>query len=176
LYGEAFFKVKRDTLHPFIVYSGVVVTKVLGTSFTIKAYQNDDITVAVQSGKVAVYKVENNQIHTLKNEEVILIHNQQAVYNNNAEIVKQLVPAPIIVLPEPTLFEMEYDGAPVVKIFNVLEENYGIDIVFDESTLQNCNLTTSMSDEGLYERIKIICEAIGAGYEIEETSIIIHST
>jgi hypothetical protein len=61
---------------------------------------------------------------------------------------------------------MQYDGTPVDKIFMVLEENYGIDIVFDEKVLSACSLTTSMAEEGLYERIEIICQAIGAEYEI----------
>lgn len=180
LVGEAFFRVKRDTLHPFLVYANEVVTKVLGTSFTVRAYQYDkEVTVAVKSGKVSVSKLqqEGNSNSEIKKEEVILVPNQQAVYHrSNALVTKQLVEIPEIILPKPTLFEMQYDGAPVVKIFRVLEENYGIDIVYDEEALKGCNLTTSMSDEGLYERIKIICEAIGAEYEVQDTRIIIKSS
>ena len=71
---------------------------------------------------------------------------------------------------------MKYDEAPVIKIFQVLEENYGIDIVYDENVLSGCSLTTLMNNEGLFERIKIICEAIGAEYEVNGTDIIIKST
>lgn len=38
LSGQAYFKVKEDTLHPFIVNSGELETRVLGTSFDICAY------------------------------------------------------------------------------------------------------------------------------------------
>jgi len=179
LTGEAFFQVSRNKAKPFLVYSKDVVTRVLGTSFTIKAYADEkEVTVAVKSGKVSVYKREKDEVtnHEEKPDEVILKPNQQAVYNSDKpQLVKQLVPVPEIILPKPTLFAMQYDGAPVVKIFQVLEENYGIDIVFDEALLQDCSLTTSMSDEGLYERIRIICEAIGAEYEVQESNILIKS-
>ena len=57
-----------------------------------------------------------------------------------------------------------------IKFLKVLEENYGIDILYDEQALSTCSLTTSMSEEGLYERIEIICQAIGAQYEIRMTT------
>ena len=40
LKGEAFFEIARDTTSPFLVYTHDVTTKVLGTSFTIKAHEN----------------------------------------------------------------------------------------------------------------------------------------
>jgi len=179
LTGEAFFNVKRNPLRPFLVYTNEVVTRVLGTSFNIKAYKNDkQITVAVKTGKVSVYTKENADPTTQDTPQsaVILTPNQQVVYNRNSEKVsKQVVEKPEIILPEPTLFKMVYDGAPVTKIFEVLEENYGIDIEYDEALLSGCVLTTNMSDEGLYERIEVICKAINADYTISDAVIIIKS-
>lgn len=179
LTGEAFFRVKRDEQRPFFVYSNEVVTKVLGTSFNIKAYTNEkEVTVAVKCGKVSVYTKETTEQTTLETpaSAVILTPNQKIVYNReNEKVLKQLVDEPEIILPEPTLFKMTYDGAPVTKIFAVLEENYGVDIRYDEEVLSACILTTSMSDEGLYERIEIICKAINAEYTITDAVIKINS-
>ncbi len=176
LTGEAFFEIKKSSDQPFLVFANQVVTKVLGTSFSIKAYQNEsEITVSVRSGKVAVYAQSGDNQKEIR-EEVILTPNQQAIYNKERKHVsKQLVLEPHLVLPKPTLFDMKYDEAPVIKIFQVLEENYGVDIVYDESVLSECSLTTLMNNEGLFERIKIICEAIGAEYEVNGTDIIIKS-
>lgn len=52
--GEAFFDVKRDTLHPFVIQTGVVETRVLGTQFQVSAKDNGDVSVEVESGKVSV--------------------------------------------------------------------------------------------------------------------------
>ena len=38
LTGEAYFEVKSDSLHPFIVHASDVAVRVLGTSFNINAY------------------------------------------------------------------------------------------------------------------------------------------
>lgn len=173
LTGEAFFHVKRDTLRPFLVYANEVITKVLGTSFTVKAYKGaKQTTVAVMTGKVSVST--NPEVIQKKHttQEVILTPNQEAVYNRAInKVTKKLVDVPRIVLEKPTLFEMKYEATPVGKIFEVLEENYGVAIQYDEKILSECFLTTSMSDEGLYQRIEIICKAIGAEYTIQDTTI-----
>ena len=54
--GKAFFDIARDTSQPFVVYANETITKVLGTSFTIKAFEGEkDVEVSVKTGKVAVY-------------------------------------------------------------------------------------------------------------------------
>jgi ferric-dicitrate binding protein FerR (iron transport regulator) len=178
LTGEAFFNVKRDPSRPFLVYANEVVTKVLGTSFNIKAYENEkEVTVAVKTGKVSVYASKDNAMSVADAASIILTPNQQVVYNRESEQVsKELVKKPEIILPVPTLFKMSYDGAPVTKIFEVLEENYGVKIEYDSSALSACVLTTSMSDEGLYERIQIICKAINAEYTVTDAVISIKSS
>lgn len=41
LNGEAFFDVAKDHEHPFIVHTGKMSIRVLGTAFNVKSYQND---------------------------------------------------------------------------------------------------------------------------------------
>jgi hypothetical protein len=180
LKGEAFFRVTRDTSKPFVVYSNEVVTRVLGTCFNVRAYESDrEITVAVKSGKVSVYAGKSKTSSNHKNhkaKEVILTPNQQIVYHRiSEEVFKKLVEKPEIILPNSNLFRMQFENAEVAKIFAVLEENYGVDIRYDKDLLNNCKLTTSMSDEGLYERIEVICKAIGASYSISDAVITIRS-
>lgn len=53
--GEAFFEVSHDAAHPFIIQTGKVSTKVLGTSFNVSAYKDQPaIDVTLVTGKVAV--------------------------------------------------------------------------------------------------------------------------
>jgi transmembrane sensor len=55
LAGEAFFDVTRNEKAPFVIRTGEVTTKVLGTSFNIRAYpENEAVQVAVVEGKVKV--------------------------------------------------------------------------------------------------------------------------
>jgi transmembrane sensor len=178
LTGEAFFEVVKDKKHPFLVFTAGITTKVLGTSFRIKAYQQaKEITVSVSTGRVAVFK-QSAQKENNPNEraEVILTPNQQFVYHKTDDKTeKKLVEDPRIVLPEPSL-KTHYTNVAVTKIFETLEENYGVVLEYDEEVLAHCTITTTLAGEGLYEKIDIICQAIGAQYTVNGTSIAIKAS
>lgn len=62
LNGEAFFDVKRDEAHPFIISAGEAVVSVLGTSFNVRAYSGDkEIDVRVETGLVEVANREKTE-------------------------------------------------------------------------------------------------------------------
>jgi transmembrane sensor len=80
--GEAFFDVKRNPQHPFIVHIADLNVQVLGTSFNIRGYKNlNAINIAVATGKVGVTKGK----HTL----AMLLPGQQLSYNTNTSIYHQ---------------------------------------------------------------------------------------
>lgn len=53
LEGEAFFDVATNEKRPFIIHLKKGTIKVLGTSFNIRAYENEPVQTAVVTGKVA---------------------------------------------------------------------------------------------------------------------------
>ncbi|MFD2035013.1 FecR family protein [Belliella marina] len=69
LKGQAFFEVKKDKTSPFIVKSGEVETKVLGTSFGVRAYPDQRyFQVAVATGLVEVVAVQGSKFQISPNE------------------------------------------------------------------------------------------------------------
>lgn len=80
LEGEAFFEVARDEHIPFIVHSPLLVVKVLGTKFNVKAYSNEKSIVTLAEGKV---EVETND-HRSK---LILKPNEQVSYSKDVGMV-----------------------------------------------------------------------------------------
>lgn len=52
LTGEAFFEIKPDKAHPFVIEAGSSVIKVLGTTFNLKATSDTDIELTVVTGTV----------------------------------------------------------------------------------------------------------------------------
>lgn len=178
LSGEAFFNVAKDAAHPFLVYTGDVTTKVLGTSFNVKAFDHEqEIVVAVRTGRVSV-KANTKAIsqHNIAgtNEEVILTPNQQAVYNRQQEHVSTTLVEKPQVIGEPVQ-HMRYENAPVSEILQALEKSFGVDIQYNKQTMKHCTLTTEMTTEGLYERLDIICNALNAEYRVQDTAIIVTS-
>ncbi len=99
LTGSAFFEVTKDAKRPFLVYSGDIVTKVVGTSFSIRSGDND-LEVAVVTGKVVVEKVrtETSESRRAGNEGVVLTPNQKVTYfSRNKYFVTGLVETPLII-------------------------------------------------------------------------------
>ena len=176
LSGEAFFEVTEDASRPFLVYANEVTTKVLGTSFLVKAYkQEKEIVVTVKTGKVSVYtQPTDNKQETQK--EIILTPNQQVIYDRKVNLtVKKLVDDPQVIVQQPSV-KTSYTNAPVIEIFQALEKRYGIDIQYDANVLSGCTLMSAdITEEGLYEQIEIICNALGARYTRSESSILIEA-
>jgi transmembrane sensor len=176
LSGQALFDVVKDPQKPFIVYASHTTTKVLGTKFIIKAFENaKEVTVDVIRGKVLVTKdPKPNQNRLELGQEVILIPNQKAVFSKKDEKLEvQLSAKPEILSPINVAQEFRYREAPVPKILRELETIYGIEIAFDRDHLKQCALTATFTDEPLFDKLDIICKSIGANYKIKGTKIIV---
>lgn len=177
LSGRASFKVARDESRPFYVIADEVVTKVLGTSFTVVAYPGQgEITVEVSSGAVGVYAHQGVTVDDLT-DGVIIKSNQQAVYSRmDKKVSRMLIKEPKVVISEKEINRIRFDGTAVSEIFRALEKMYGVEIVFDEAVFSECSMTTSVSRNDLFEKIDVICEITGARYTVEDGRILIHGT
>ncbi|WP_026993975.1 FecR family protein [Flectobacillus major] len=180
LSGEAFFEVAKNPKKQFLVYANEMVTKVLGTSFRIRAYpQEKDIIVRVKTGKVSVLAVANdkqadNHTGPYQVEGVLLLPNQQAILvREETRLVKSLVENPELLKSAKPSFV--FTDTSVVEVLKALEKGYGIEIVFDEDALKSCQYTGDLSRESLYEKLDVICKSIEANYQILDTSIVVSS-
>ena len=172
LKGEAFFEVSKDKARPFLVYTENLTTRVLGTSFNIKAYEDgNDIEVSVKTGKVSVScdgKIYNNIINKSK---VELSPNQEAFYyKKENRLVKRIVENPEMLVSK-ELHRFAFENARMAEVFEKIEELYGIEIVAETPEIYNCNLTAEFTNQPLMTRMDMICKSIGATYEVEEGRI-----
>ena len=177
LSGDAFFEVTKDASRPFVVYTQHVITRVLGTSFRVKAWQQDTAAVvAVKTGKVSVYKREQFIASGNLSKEVsgiMVTPNQQVVYNDvQHELRKAIVEKPLPVT-EPGSRAFTFEATPIPRVFKQLQDAYGIAIVYDEDILAGCSLSAVMGEEPFYDKLNLICKAINASYEIIDGNIII---
>jgi len=181
LNGEAFFEISKDPEAPFLVYSNGLVTKVLGTSFTIKAYDSArEVMVEVRTGRVSVFAQSdpdlNEKLSRRELEGMILSPNQKIIYERDGiRMVKTLVEKPQIILPKSQIPQFEFEDTPANEAFESIAKSYGIDILYDEELLSGCPLTATLDNQSLHEKLSIICKAVEASYEILDGQIIIHS-
>ena len=176
LQGEAFFEISKNPDKPFLVYANETVTKVWGTSFTIRAFENDNtVRVAVKTGKVSVYSLNKPESNTKKtdNGEVYLLPNEQVTFNRTEQKLSKTVSKNSVEAQQTAKTELVYEDTPVSEILQNLEENYGIDIIFDQKLLSGCLLNTQFKGEYLNQKLLTICKAIGATYEITNGKITI---
>ncbi|GHB65714.1 FecR family protein [Persicitalea jodogahamensis] len=182
LSGEAFFEVAKNPDKPFLVFANELVTKVLGTSFNVRAYQKDkDVTVEVRTGRVSVAvdeKIANQkEVSTREREGILLLPNQQAVLaRKEIRLVKSLVKAPILLsdlVPDQPHYSFVFEAVPATQVFKTFELAYGLEIVFDKDLFDRCLFTGDLTDMPPYEKLELVCRSIEASYRILDAQILI---
>ncbi|SKC15779.1 FecR family protein [Dyadobacter psychrophilus] len=180
LNGEAFFDVTKNPESPFKVYTSDVVTTVLGTSFTVKAFDQDkDVRVVVKTGRVTVAaNAPQSKTQEPEKNELVLLPNQQVVYHRNEQKMKRsLIENPAQVGPaDITSQNLVFEDAPVAKVFESLQKRYEVQIIYDADLMAGCQLTAELGQEPLFEKLGMICKAIQARYEVIDGQIVIHGS
>ncbi|MEP6464966.1 MAG: FecR family protein [Parafilimonas sp.] len=175
--GVAYFKVSKNAERPFYVYDDNIVTQVLGTSFIIKKVDNK-IEVDVLTGRVAVYENDHNNKQHEKTNGVVITPNQKVTYyTSNHQFITALVenPVPVIVdNKKATAIKFLYDDAMVSKVLNDLQQQYNIQIIVENDKINQCFFTGDITEQSLYNKLDLLCQAIQANYEVRGTSIVIN--
>ncbi len=178
LVGEAFFDVRKNPEKPFFVYSGSVVTSVLGTSFSILApAEAKSIEVMVRTGKVSVYDntsyerdVKNSGIQ----DGVILMPNEKVKYFlEDKQWVTGLVDKPQPLITENRERDFIFNDTPLNEIIKHVSEYYQIEVIIDTEDALNCSFTGDVAKLELHDMLTIVCESIGAHYEVKGSRILI---
>ncbi|PZR28756.1 MAG: hypothetical protein DI535_04830 [Citrobacter freundii] len=183
LEGDAFFDIARNPAKPFLVYHGALITRVLGTSFYIRQDSNrEQASVEVTHGKVEVYENDQFRKNVTRDNGVIITPNQKVTYTEsghqfNTSLVEHPIQLPISDplknSPAAVANRFNFESASLSTITEVLTKNYGIEIELESEQLGNCSFTGDVSEQGLYEKLDLICRAVGASYEIKNTRILI---
>ena len=181
LKGTAFFDVAKNPEKPFFVYANNVVTKVLGTSFTIQTNPaTKEVSVSVKTGRVQVFE-KNSASQSAFNSKVltsngvIITANQKAVYSTKKnDFQTTLVPEPLP-LPnlKPSEKEFDFNRASLSAVIEKIQHVYGVEIVLDNERFNNCTFSGELEEEDLFEKLDIICTAVDATYEVSGTKILI---
>lgn len=152
LKGEAYFEVKHDEEHPFVVKAEKLTTTVYGTSFSVRAYQNENLTsVAVNSGKVGVTETTNPK----GNQPIMLLPNDQLSYNKSeGGFVKTTV-------ANETVNgwidgEIVFEQTSVDEVLETLGRKYNVKIETEGNTYTNCKLTARFKNEPIEAVLNVL--------------------
>ncbi|GAB3804399.1 FecR family protein [Spirosoma humi] len=178
LSGEATFAVTKDTQKPFLVLANELVTKVVGTKFSIRAFSREDqVRVQVLSGQVSVYRDHANSAR-VHQKGVLLLPNQQVVFIRKTDrFDKSLVSQPSLIRPPNRTKQSAafvYNETPISQVLKDVKEAYGIDILYNKEALIDCQLTSSMDGLSFDQKLLIICKTVGATYDIIDGQVVIN--
>ncbi|MVM36665.1 DUF4974 domain-containing protein [Spirosoma sp. HMF3257] len=181
LFGEAFFEVQKNPKKPFFVYTNDLITKVLGTSFSIRSQQSTpEIEVIVKTGRVSLFLQQdvdrNKKITGSSLGGFVLTANEKVKVSPDGFNINK----PVMVRQESLTMPIQkltfnFDETPIVDVLNDLESAYSIQIIYNHEKLASCKLTAHLSDEPLMEKLDLICSAMEATYEQVDNKIIIKS-
>ena len=152
LKGEAFFDVTKNPKKPFVIESGKITTKVLGTSFNIRETKNTT-EVVVNAGLVNV---------TSKQESVFIKPNQKVIYKKNTnKLYKKEVNAEVTNLWRKE--EVVLEKIKIEELVVELQKLYKIPFVFKTDNLKeeyfySLKLSKNETLDNLLERINFINE------------------
>lgn len=155
LTGEAYFDIKHDAKHPFIIHTGKIKTTVLGTAFNINAYDvNDAVTVTVTRGKV---KVEDE--HKVL---AVLTPDQQLAWNVKIpDPVKLKVKAQEVV--EWKKQDLIMDDMSLEDAAHMIAERYNVKIQFKNDQVKACRFTAAfLNRNDINQVLSVLGDITGA--------------
>jgi transmembrane sensor len=143
VYGEAYFKVKKDKKHPFQVLCNATTTTVLGTSFTVTGQDDEGVIVQLYEGSVQMNVKDQTQKWILKPGEKFTYANKTAVVAEFNRFV-------------------DFDNAKLTDLSNYIEEKYGYKVRIPAEYYSQ-RITVRINKK---EDLKIIVQLISEMYNL----------
>jgi transmembrane sensor len=147
LQGEAFFDVKPDASHPFVIQANGTEIRVLGTSFNVKAYKEAPVRVDVATGKVRVSKDA---------------HRVELVKGQSAEVLRDSIrslQANINMMGYRTQI-YEFNAADLQDVVSSIRNGYHVDVRLSNDKIAQCRLTIRFEKEPVDATLSVIAETL----------------
>lgn len=151
LSGEAYFEVATQPGKPFVIHTGSLRTEVLGTSFNVKAYpDNNKAEVTVLTGKVAVTAPGHKTVH--------VIPGQKVVFNKSGMDLKAQEVNPSASIGWKS-GKMIYRGAEVREVLADIERKYNTKVIYTKE-IGSCAITADFQNEAPGKVLAVLAKLI----------------
>jgi ferric-dicitrate binding protein FerR (iron transport regulator) len=171
LNGEAFFDVAKDPEHPFIIHLANGTVRVLGTSFNVRAYDNEStVETSVATGRVAF--IPKYRHSGKRQDTVYLSPDHKARYLFNRE---ELTTATTIAQDDKAWTEgrLIFRSETMEDIATELERNFGIRVVFVDEGPKSFVFTGSFGNNTLEEIMFYLSRTKNFSYKISGSELLI---
>ncbi|EOR95758.1 putative anti-sigma factor [Arcticibacter svalbardensis MN12-7] len=138
LQGEAFFEITKNPKKPFIIHTGNVQTRVLGTSFRINAFNGQPMLVEVATGKVRVTQLLSQGAKSL----AVLTPGQSLKWDNKNAVLGTVA---VNDLEEWKNGRLVFNRSTMREIAAVLERWYNVKIIFADPEKAEQQVTITLT-------------------------------
>ena len=163
LEGEAWFEVKRDENHPFEISTGTSKVKVLGTSFNLSAYPEENyLEIVLQEGKL--------EFHDNKVDKETTIFPSERLVFQNGNISKMVTdPAKYSAWKEGMLV---FRGDPMSEVARRIERWYNVKVTLADSELEKYSFRATFQDDSLEDVLKFLAMTSPIRYQISPRELL----
>jgi ferric-dicitrate binding protein FerR (iron transport regulator) len=162
LTGEAFFKVKRDALKPFLIDAGLAGIRVLGTAFRVKADPGKAVEVDVKEGRVMLFRID---VRTGDTASVILSDGESGIFREG-----MLKPEKTGSVSPDGLFwanrSLDFRRTSLSEVFSLLEKHHQVRISVSDPSILKCRLTASFIGDPPDRIMTVIAESFGLKLDV----------
>ena len=159
--GEAFFKVKSDKKHPFLVSAKDVVVRATGTQFNVMAYNDiPEVSVILKEGKVAIEDENRTLIKEVDPGYELRYAKKSASISYkaiNTENYSDWINGRLI-----------FSYTPLSEVVERMEKWYGIDIEIVDKELLQLHFKATFVNENVEEVLKLLQSTATFRYEFSK--------
>lgn len=165
LSGEAFFDVKSDPVHPFVVETPGVHIRVLGTSFNVKA--GEQVEATLEKGRIALESPSGEELATLR-------PGQQAVVDTRS---RQLLSVNEVQTGKYTAWHYNhkvYECISFAEIVSLIEERYDVSVIYDPASFDDTAYRLVVgNNEALGQMLEILNLIVPIEYTLQDRHVLI---
>jgi transmembrane sensor len=173
LNGEAFFEVAKNPSKPFIIHLANGTVRVLGTSFNVRAYDNEKIVeTSVATGKVAF--IPKYQSRRQKQDTLFITPNNKVRYSLEEDMAN-LLPTAAAEDKAWTEGRLIFKGLTLQEIAVELERYFGKKVRFVDEEPKFFRLTGSFQNNSLDEIMYYLSKTKEFNYQITDSELVIGS-
>lgn len=162
LKGEAYFEVVHDTKKPFIIYSGALRTQVLGTSFTVSAYnEQKSKKVTVLTGKVGVVD-QSSKAQAILTPGLCAVTDQK---NRTLSVSRMADPYDAIAWMDDKLM---FEDATLADVATALSNKYAVSVEIPNKSIASRHITAIFQNQTLPDILNGITRLTHAKYRVNK--------
>jgi ferric-dicitrate binding protein FerR (iron transport regulator) len=160
LSGEGYFNVAHNPEKPFVVKTGILDVKALGTEFNVHAYPGDEaISTTLVKGKVVIEKTDADQITMVG----AMVPGQHVEYDIKSGKITSAKGA----TEKYTAWRegrMIFDNTPILEVARELSRKFNVDIVVAPE-IYDLTYTVTFADDPLYLILDLMTETTPVSYK-----------